>query len=66
MKIQILLLKRVLLELTGNRLIVYALLSDYDNRKTIVNKIEKGIHPREIAKQIYDKDTKEAFEDMGY
>tara|TARA_R100001594_G_scaffold106540_1_gene141018 strand:- start:1474 stop:1674 length:201 start_codon:yes stop_codon:yes gene_type:complete len=66
MKIQILLLKRILLELTGNRLIVNALLSDYDNQKTIVNKIEKGMHPQKIAKQIYNKDTKEAFEEMGY
>tara|TARA_R100000329_G_C7587397_1_gene208264 strand:+ start:775 stop:1008 length:234 start_codon:yes stop_codon:yes gene_type:complete len=66
MKIQILLLKRILLELTNNKYIVNTLLSDYDNQKTIVNKLENGMHPYEIAKIIYDKDTKDYFIELGY
>jgi hypothetical protein len=66
MKIQILLLKRILLELTNSKDIVNALLSDNDKLIAIVNNLEKGIHPQKIAKLIYDKDTKESFEEAGY
>jgi len=66
MRIQILILKRILLELTNNKSIVNALLSDYDNQKTIINKIEKGVHPQKIAKLIYNKETKAIYQEMGY
>jgi len=51
-KIQILLIKRVLLELTGDYKTVEHILSDNSNRKLVVDLIDKGIHSAAIAEKL--------------
>jgi hypothetical protein len=51
-KIQILLIKRILLELTGDKKTVEHILSDNSNRKLIIDLIDKGIHSALIAEKL--------------